>query len=139
MIYTMDGTIQIRTTRVGVARILVADDEPDVLFMTAYALRALGGHTVIEARNGVDALDLARQIQPDLIVLDIKMPQMDGIVVCRNIRATPGMETTPVILLSARGQRAEVEEGWAAGASDYIIKPYAPDVLVRRVSELLKH
>ena len=106
--------------------------------MTAYALRALGGHTVIEARNGADALDLARQVQPDLIVLDIKMPEMDGIIVCRSIRATPGLEATPVILLSARGQRAEVEEGWAAGASEYIIKPYAPDVLVRRVSELLK-
>lgn len=120
------------------ARILVADDEPDVLFMTAYALRALGGHTVLEARNGVDALDLARRMDPDLIVLDIKMPQMDGIIVCRSIRETPGLERTPIILLSARGQRAEVEEGWAAGASEYIIKPYAPDVLVRRVDELLK-
>ena len=123
---------------VGVARILVADDEPDVLFMTAYALRALGGHTVVEARNGVDALDLARKLQPDLVILDIKMPRMDGILVCRSIRTTPGMEATPVILLSAKGQRAEVDEGWAAGASDYIIKPYAPDVLVRRVAELLK-
>jgi DNA-binding response OmpR family regulator len=121
-----------------VARILVVDDEPDVLFMTAYALRALGGHEVSEARNGIDGLSMARQLRPDLVVLDIKMPQMDGIAVCRGIRETPGMETTPVILLSARGQRAEVEEGWAAGASDYIIKPYAPDVLVRRVSELLK-
>ena len=120
------------------ARILVAEDEPDVLFMTTYALRALGGHTVVEARNGVDALDLARQLRPDLVILDIKMPQMDGIIVCRSIRATPGMEKTPVILLSARGQRADVEEGWAAGASEYIIKPYAPDVLVRRVAELLK-
>ena len=106
--------------------------------MTAYALRALGGHNVVEARNGKEALDLARQLQPDLIVLDIKMPRMDGITVCRNIRATPGMETTPVILLSAKGQRAEVDEGWAAGASEYIIKPYAPDVLVRRVAELLE-
>src|SRR5439155_27300098 len=106
--------------------------------MTAYALRALGGHTVVEARNGTEALDLARQLRPDLVILDIKMPRMDGIIVCRSIRATPGMERTPVILLSARGQRAEVEEGWAAGASDYIIKPYAPDVLVRRVAELLK-
>jgi DNA-binding response OmpR family regulator len=106
--------------------------------MTAYALRALGGHTVIEARNGVDALDLARRLRPDLLVLDIKMPLMDGIVVCRSIRETPGMEATPVILLSAKGQRAEVEEGWAAGASEYMIKPYAPDLLVRRVAELLK-
>ncbi len=106
--------------------------------MTAYALRALGGHTVIEARNGSDALDLARRMEPDLVVLDIKMPRMDGIIVCRSIRSTPGMERTPIILLSARGQRAEVEEGWAAGASEYIIKPYAPDVLVRRVAELLK-
>lgn len=121
------------------AQILVADDEPDVLFMTAYALRALGGHTVIEARNGLDALELARQHRPDLIVLDIKMPKMDGILVCRNIRSTPDIQGTPVILLSARGQRAEVDEGWAAGASDYIIKPYSPDVLVRRVAELLKH
>lgn len=121
-----------------VARILVVDDEPDVLFMTAYALRALGGHEVTEARNGADGLELARQLRPDLVVLDIKMPQMDGIAVCRGIRATPGMEGVPIILLSAKGQRVDIDDGWAAGASDYIIKPYAPEILVQRVAELLK-
>lgn len=120
------------------ARILVVDDEPDVLFMTSYALRVLGGHEIIEARNGLDALDMARRHRPDLVVLDIKMPLADGISVCRGIRETPGMERIPVILLSARSQRAELDEGWAAGATDYIIKPYAPDMLVRRVTELLK-
>jgi CheY-like chemotaxis protein len=119
------------------AKILVADDEPDVLFMTAFTLRQLGGFDVIEARNGQEALELSEQHQPDLLVLDVQMPRMTGYEVCRQVRQHATLANTPVILLSAKGQQYEVQEGHAAGANLYILKPYAPQYLVEQVNRLV--
>lgn len=119
------------------AKILVADDEPDVLFMTAFTLRQLGGFDVIEARNGQEALELSEQHRPDLLVLDVQMPRMTGYEVCRQVRKHSTLANTPVILLSAKGQQYEIQEGHDAGATLYILKPYAPQTLVEQVSLLV--
>lgn len=119
------------------AKILVADDEPDVLFMTSFSLRSLGGFEVFEAHDGVEAVEMALREQPDLIVLDIKMPRMTGYEACRHIRNHADFRDTPIILLSAKGQKTEIEEGWDAGATEYMLKPYAPATLIGRVRELL--
>jgi CheY-like chemotaxis protein len=118
-------------------KIVVADDEPDVLFMTAFSLRTVGGFEVIEARNGLEAVEKAQQVHPDLIVLDIKMPRMNGYEACRKLKEIPELRDVPVIFLSAKGQRQEIEEGLSAGASDYILKPFAPEELISKVRGLL--
>jgi len=118
-------------------KILVADDEPDVLFMTAFSLRTVGGFEVIEARNGLEALEKAQQSPPDLIILDIKMPRLNGYEACRRLREIPALKDIPIIFLSAKGQRTEVEEGLSLGAADYILKPFAPEDLVGKVREIL--
>lgn len=118
-------------------KIVVADDEPDVLFMTAFSLRTVGGFEVIEARNGLEAVEKAQQVLPDLIVLDIKMPRMNGYEACRKLKEIPELRDVPVIFLSAKGQRQEIEEGLSAGAADYILKPFAPEELIEKVRKLL--
>lgn len=118
-------------------KILVADDEPDVLFMTAFTLRQLGGYEVIEARNGQEALDLSTTHEPALLVLDVQMPQLTGYEVCRQVRKHAALNRTPIILLSAKGQAAEIEQGQAAGANLYILKPYAPQQLIEEVARLI--
>lgn len=118
-------------------KIVVADDEPDVLFMTAFSLRTVGGFEVVEARNGLEAVEKAQQVHPDLIVLDIKMPRMNGYEACRKLKEIPELRDVPVIFLSAKGQRQEIEEGLSAGAADYILKPFAPEELIAKVQALL--
>ncbi len=118
-------------------KILVADDEPDVLFMTAFSLRTVGGFEVVEARNGLEAVEKAQQVHPDLIVLDIKMPRMTGYEACRKLKEVPELRDIPVIFLSAKGQRQEIEEGLNAGAVDYILKPFAPEELISKVRKVL--
>jgi CheY-like chemotaxis protein len=118
-------------------KILVADDEPDVLFMTAFSLRTVGGFEVIEARNGLEALEKAQQTTPDLIILDIKMPRLNGYETCRRLKEIEGLREVPVIFLSAKGQRQEIEEGMNLGAAGYILKPFAPEDLVSKVQEIL--
>jgi CheY-like chemotaxis protein len=118
-------------------KIVVADDEPDVLFMTAFSLRTVGGFEVIEARNGLEAVERAQQVHPDLIVLDIKMPRMNGYEACRRLKEIPELRDVPVIFLSAKGQRQEIEEGLSLGAVDYILKPFAPEELIAKVRKVL--
>ena len=118
-------------------KIIVADDEPDVLFMTAFSLRTVGGFEVIEARNGLEAVEKAQQVHPDLIVLDIKMPRMNGYEACRRLKEIPELRDVPVIFLSAKGQRQEIEEGLGVGAEDYILKPFAPEELIAKVRRVL--
>lgn len=119
------------------AKILVADDEPDVLFMTAFTLRQLGGYEVIEARNGQEALDLSLEHAPALLVLDVQMPRLTGYEICREVRTHAALQATPIILLSAKGQVSEIQEGREAGATLYMLKPYAPQHLVEEVNRLI--
>lgn len=119
-------------------KILVADDEPDVLFMTAFSLRTVGGFEVIEARNGLEAVEKAREHEPDVIILDIKMPRMNGYDACRRLKEIDSLQGVPVIFLSAKGQRQEIEEGLSLGAADYILKPFAPEDLIAKIRDILK-
>jgi DNA-binding response OmpR family regulator len=118
-------------------RVLVAEDEADIRFMTCFTLR-YGGFEVIEAMDGAQALELAQQTVPDLILLDVKMPRLDGIETCRQMKALPAIQHVPVVFMSALGQEQEVARGKDAGALDYLLKPYVPDELIRRVRSILE-
>jgi len=119
------------------ANILVVDDDIDVAETVARTLQRAGLETVISYR-GVEALQIARDRPPDLIVLDVRMPGMDGIEVCRLLRATPSLGRVPVLFLSAKGEVADRLEGFEAGADDYIVKPFDLRELELRVKALLR-
>ena len=118
-------------------KILVVDDEEDILEFLSYNLRA-EGYDVIVADNGILAIELAKQQQPSLIILDVQMPDMDGITTCEKIREIPSLKETVVTFLTARSEDYSQIAGFEAGADDYITKPIRPKVLVSRVRALLK-
>jgi DNA-binding response OmpR family regulator len=116
--------------------ILVADDDPDIVALVSAVLRR-AGFEVVEASDGAEALELLRTRRPQLAVLDISMPKLDGMEVLRFMRAEPESSAVPVVLLSARAQEADVRDGYAQGASKYVRKPFSPRELVAVVRELL--
>ena len=118
-------------------KILVVDDEEDILEFLSYNLRA-EGYDVIVADNGILAIELAKQEQPSLIILDVQMPDMDGITTCEKIREITSLKETIVTFLTARSEDYSQIAGFEAGADDYITKPIRPKVLVSRVKALLK-
>ncbi|MBQ3656458.1 MAG: response regulator transcription factor [Bacteroidales bacterium] len=118
-------------------KILLVDDETDILDFLSYNLKK-AGYTVFTANNGKDALKLAKQYIPHLIILDVMMPEMDGIETCEEIRKQPALNNTVVAFLTARSEDYSQIAGFEAGADDYIAKPIKPKVLVSRVSALLK-
>ncbi len=118
------------------ARILVADDDEDIRMLVVMRLQH-SGHEVEQAGDGAEAVEQCRNDAPDLVVLDLMMPGMNGLDACRTIRADPALARTPVILLTARAQSSDVEAGMAAGADDYITKPFSPRDLAERVDALL--
>ena len=117
-------------------KVLVVDDEPFILRSLSFVLRR-EGLEVIEARDGVEALEAARRERPDLMFLDIMMPRKDGYQVCREIKEDPDLSETYVIILTAKGQQSDRERGLAAGADEYMTKPFSPSRLVQRVREVL--
>jgi CheY-like chemotaxis protein len=119
------------------ANILIAEDEHDIRELLNFTL-TFAGHSVTAAKNGAEAVELAPKVKPDLIMMDVRMPRMTGYEACRHIKALDGMQDIPVVFLSAKGQDEEVQNGLEAGASAYIIKPFMPDELIRRVGEILK-
>jgi DNA-binding response OmpR family regulator len=120
----------------GQARVLVADDEDDVRELVVYRL-SRSGYDVVEARDGEEALRLAGEQTPDLLVLDVMMPRIDGYELTRRLRAEPATSRVPVILLTARTQENDVSQGFEAGADDYLKKPFNPDELLARVRAVL--
>ncbi len=118
------------------ARIVVADDDADIRLLVALRLEH-AGHEVTGVGNGVSAVETCRSVRPDLAVLDVMMPGLSGLEVCRQIREDPGIAATPVILLTARAQTADVDAGLGAGADDYLTKPFSPRELAARVDALL--
>ena len=118
-------------------KILVVDDEPNLLRVISYALES-EGYTVITAENGVDALEKVTQEQPSLVILDVKLPLLSGVEVCRQLRSNPDMQGLPIIMLSARIQVTDKITGLKAGADEYITKPVDTDELVARVTALLE-
>ncbi|TSE06583.1 MULTISPECIES: response regulator transcription factor [Aquimarina] len=117
--------------------ILLVDDEPDILEIVGYNLTA-EGYSVVTAENGVEAVKVAKKKKPQLIILDVMMPEMDGIEACEHIRKLPDLQNTIITFLTARGEDYSQVAGFDAGADDYITKPIRPKVLVSKVKALLR-
>lgn len=118
-------------------KILLVDDEPDILEIVGYNLTA-EGYQVFTAKNGIEGVAMAKKKRPHLIILDVMMPEMDGIEACGIIRKSPGLENTIITFLTARGEDYSQLAGFDAGADDYITKPIKPKVLVRKIKALLR-
>jgi DNA-binding response OmpR family regulator len=115
-----------------VKRILAVDDEPHILKLISFSLSS-HGFDVLEATDGLSAVAVAKREHPDLILLDVMMPALDGYEACRRIKADPATADIPVFMLTAKTQVAEQSTGKDAGALDYICKPFTPKDLVARV------
>jgi DNA-binding response OmpR family regulator len=116
--------------------ILVVDDEPPILELVRYTLED-EQIRVLEAADGVQALEVAHAARPDLILLDVQMPRLDGLEVCRRLRADPTLGGTRIVMLTAAGQDADRARGLAAGADEYLTKPFSPLALFTLVRSLL--
>jgi DNA-binding response OmpR family regulator len=123
-----------QATESPVAKILVVDDEPNIREVVSLYLRR-DGHAVISAADGEEALSLYRQSQPDLVVLDLMLPKVSGLEVCRRIQAD---ERVPVVMLTARGEEEDRIVGLGIGADDYVVKPFSPRELAARVEAVLR-
>lgn len=117
--------------------IVVADDEEDILELVAFGLER-AGYVVHRAVDGEQALALMREHRPDLAILDVAMPKLDGFELTRRLRNDPETSEIKIVLLTARVQEADVDAGLAAGAHDYITKPFSPQELQERVAALLQ-
>jgi len=123
--------------RVNRETILVIEDEGDILDLITVSLTR-EGFRVLGSAAGEEGLALAREEAPDLIVLDLMLPGMDGLQVCRALRADPRTRALPVLILTARGEEADVVAGLETGADDYVTKPFSPKVLAARVRSVLR-
>lgn len=123
------------------ANILVAEDERDIRELINFTLM-FAGHAVSLAANGEEAVQLAEKAladgaKPDLIMMDVRMPRMTGYEACRHLKEIEDFKDTPVIFLTAKGQDEEIQSGLSVGAAAYILKPFSPDDLTRRVEQIL--
>ena len=118
-------------------KVLVVDDEEDILELLEYNLQK-EGYEVVKARNGKEAIDVAIKEVPEIILLDIMMPLMDGIQACQEIRKEPALENAYIIFLTARIEEYSEIAGFNAGADDYINKPIKPGALLSRLKSILK-
>ena len=118
------------------AKILIAEDERDIRDLVAFTLR-FAGHEVVTAANGEEAVQMAPKENPDLILMDVRMPRMTGYDACRALKSNPDLKDIPIVFLSAKGQESEIQTGLEAGAEEYLLKPFAPDQLTDRVKAIL--
>ena len=118
-------------------KILLVDDEPDILQIVGYNL-SNEGYQVVTAKNGADGVKKAKKEKPHLIILDVMMPEMDGIEACEQIRNIPELNNTVITFLTARGEDYSQLAGFDAGADDYITKPIKPKILVSKIKALLR-
>jgi DNA-binding response OmpR family regulator len=119
------------------AKILIAEDERDIRDLIEFTLK-YAGHDVIKTSNGAEAVEKVPDVMPDLILMDVRMPRLTGYEACRQLKAMDKISSIPIVFLSAKGQQNEMDVGMEAGADDYILKPFAPDELTRRIAEILK-
>ncbi len=117
-------------------KVLVVDDEVNITQILEFSIGA-EGFEVITAQNGEEAIEKARKEQPDLIILDIMMPKIDGYEACRILKANPLTRNIPVVLLTAKGRDIDKRLGYEVGATDYIVKPFSPNKLIERIHRLL--
>jgi len=118
-------------------KVLVVDDEEYIQHILNFSFGA-EGYEVITAADGEEAVTVARSEKPDIIVLDIMMPKMDGYEACKQIKADPQTQNIPVILLTAKGREVDRKLGAEAGADDYVVKPFSPGRLIERVEGFIK-
>ena len=118
-------------------KILLVDDEPDILEVISYTLKN-DGYLVFTAENGIKAIELAKKVKPQLIILDVMMPEMDGIEACEIIRNDSEIGNSLIVFLSARGEDYSQIAGFNAGADDFITKPIKPKVLKSKIKSLLR-
>lgn len=118
-------------------KIMVVDDEPNIVKLVKISLE-LANYEVIEAFSGTEALEKVRDVVPALFLLDIMMPGLNGYDVCKRLKADERTKNVPVVMLTAKGQKGDAEEGLKAGADDYIIKPFDPFELNEQVTEILR-
>ncbi|MCO4291336.1 response regulator transcription factor [Solitalea sp. MAHUQ-68] len=118
-------------------KILIVDDEPDILELIEYNLKK-EGYQVFLANNGQEAVTTAKKVMPDLIILDIMMPKMDGIEACRLMRSMPEFKNTFMVFLTARSEEYSEIAGFNVGADDYIAKPIKPRALISRINAILR-
>jgi CheY-like chemotaxis protein len=116
-------------------KLLIADDEPSVRSLVHVTLEG-DEHTILEASDGVEALEVARSEHPSLVLLDIMMPRLDGLAVCRAIKSDPATSGTVVVMLTAQAQDRDRDQGLAAGADDYFTKPFSPLALLNMVERV---
>jgi two-component system phosphate regulon response regulator PhoB len=118
-------------------RILLVDDESEIVELLEYNLRQ-AGYTVVTARDGASALAEIRRRRPDIILLDLMLPDIAGTEICRRLRRDPSTQTIPVIMITARGEEIDRVVGFEIGADDYIVKPFSPRELVLRIGAVLR-
>jgi two-component system phosphate regulon response regulator PhoB len=118
-------------------RVLVVDDEEDILELLQYVLTK-NGYSITSVATGEDALSTARTLLPDLILLDVMLPGVDGLDVCKVLKNNPKTAHIPVIMLTAKGEEVDVVTGLELGADDYVTKPFSPRVLLARVRAVLR-
>ncbi len=121
-------------------RVLIAEDEKDIRELIKFSLM-FAGIEVITAVDGQDALEkaIAMTDKPDLIMMDVRMPRMTGYEACAAMKKQDELKHIPVVILSAKGQESEIQTGLGAGADEYILKPFAPDDLIKRVQEIIRN
>ena len=117
--------------------ILVVDDEEDIRELVRYNL-SKGGYNVTTAATGEEALRIAHEVRPMLVVLDIMLPGIDGLEVCRRLKADATLQKTPIVMISALGEEKDVVAGLELGADDYVAKPFSPGVLLARVKSVIR-
>jgi len=122
---------------VAARRVLIVEDEPDIRDLLVFHLER-DGYQVAKARNGTDALRQAQASPPDLVLLDLMLPEMDGLEVCRRLRQNPVTQGIPIVMLTARGDEVDRVLGLEMGADDYVVKPFSPRELVARVRAVLR-
>lgn len=118
-------------------KILIIEDEKDILELIAFNLECSGYH-VLKASNGEDGLVIAQAEIPDLVLLDVMMPGIDGFDVCRTLKQNPKTRKVPIIMLTARGEDTDIVSGLELGAEDYVTKPFSPKILVARIRTVLR-
>lgn len=126
-----------KSSGLGRKRVLVVDDERDLVDLIGYNLKR-SGYEVVPAHNGIEALELAGSIKPDLIVLDLMLPGMNGIEVARKLKADPATAAIPIVMLTAKGEETDVVVGLTIGADDYITKPFSMKILLARLTNALR-
>jgi DNA-binding response OmpR family regulator len=120
------------------AKVLLVDDDPVILKLLQVNFE-MEGYSVLTANDGVEGLEKARAERPDVVILDIMMPRMDGLEVTRELKGDDATKEMPILLLSAKAQASDIQLGRDVGADDYLTKPFDPLELLERVSEILKN